>query len=122
MINIKSIAFTSYPVTDLARARTFYEEVLGLKYETGSETDGKGFAEYEVGGGYFSILNGVPGWTPSDHGPAIAFEVEDFDSAVADLRAKGVEFAMEPFPTPVCRMAVISDPDHNQIIIHKLKS
>jgi predicted enzyme related to lactoylglutathione lyase len=121
-MNIRSIAFTSYPVTDLARARAFYEEILGLKYETGREQGGTGFAEYEVGGGYFSILNGVPGWKPSDHGPAVAFEVEDFDATIAELRAKGVEFAMEPFPTPVCHMALILDPDHNQIIVHKLKS
>jgi predicted enzyme related to lactoylglutathione lyase len=122
MINIQSIAFTSYPVTDLARARAFYEETLGLKYETGLERDGMGFAEYEAGGGYFSILTGVPNWKPSDHGPAIAFEVEDFDAAIADLREKGVEFAMEPFPTPVCQMALIFDPDRNQVIIHKRKS
>jgi predicted enzyme related to lactoylglutathione lyase len=122
MINIQSIAFTSYPVTDLARARAFYEEVLGLKYETGFVREGMGFAEYEVGGGYFSILNGVPGWTPSDHGPAISFEVEDFDGAIATLKEKGVKFAMEPFPTPVCHMALIFDPDNNQIIIHKRKS
>jgi predicted enzyme related to lactoylglutathione lyase len=122
MINIRSIAFTSYPVTDLARARAFYEGILGLKYETGRESDGMGFAEYEVAGGYFSILNGVPNWKPSDHGPAIAFEVEDFDAAIATLREKGVEFSMEPFPTPVCHMALILDPDRNQIIIHKLKS
>jgi len=122
MINIRSIAFTSYPVTDLARARAFYEGTLGLKYETGLEKDGMGFAEYEVGGGYFSILTGVPNWRPSDHGPAIAFEVEDFDVAITNLREKGAVFAMEPFPTPVCHMAMIFDPDRNQIIIHKLKS
>jgi predicted enzyme related to lactoylglutathione lyase len=122
MININSVAFTSYPVTDLARARAFYEGILGLRYEKGFEENGMGFAEYEVGGGYFSILTGVPNWKPSDHGPAIAFEVEDFDAAIATLREKGVEFAMEPFPTAVCRMALIFDPDRNQIIIHKLNS
>ncbi len=122
MIKIDSIAFTSYPVTNLARSRPFYEEVLGLKRETGFEKEGMGFSEYGVGGGYFSILTGVPNWKPSDHGPAIAFEVADFDAAIADLREKGVEFAMEPFETPVCRMALIFDPDRNQIVIHKLKS
>jgi predicted enzyme related to lactoylglutathione lyase len=122
MIDIRSIAFTSYPVTDLTRARAFYEGVLGLKYDTGREQDGMGFAEYEVGGGYFSILTGVPNWKPSDHGPGIAFEVADFDAAIATLREKGVEFAIEPFPTPVCQMALVFDPDRNQVIIHKRKS
>ena len=123
MIKINSVAFTSYPVTDLARSRAFYEGVLGLKYETGHATEGgMGFAEYEIGGGYFSILTGVPNWSPSDHGPGIAFEVDDFDLAVAHLRENKVEFAMEPFATAVCRMALIFDPDRNQVIIHKQNS
>jgi hypothetical protein len=35
-------------------------------------------------------------------GPAIAFEVENFETAVAELKAAGVPFAMEPLETPVC--------------------
>ena len=31
MIRYKEIAFVAYPVTDVARARKFYEGVLGLK-------------------------------------------------------------------------------------------
>ena len=31
MIRYKEIAFTAYPVTDVGRARRFYEGVLGLK-------------------------------------------------------------------------------------------
>jgi catechol 2,3-dioxygenase-like lactoylglutathione lyase family enzyme len=31
MITYKEIAFVAYPVTDIARARKFYEGVLGLK-------------------------------------------------------------------------------------------
>ena len=29
----KKVAFTMYPITDVARARRFYEETLGLKRE-----------------------------------------------------------------------------------------
>jgi predicted enzyme related to lactoylglutathione lyase len=120
MIKVQSVAFTSYAVTDLPRARAFYEGVLGLKYETGHQReDGMGWAEYEIGGAYLSLLTGIPNWKPSDHGPAIALEVEDFDAAIAHLREHKVEFVMEPFPTPVCRMALIFDPDRNQVIIHK---
>jgi predicted enzyme related to lactoylglutathione lyase len=46
-------------------------------------------------------------------------KVEDFDAAIAHLRANGVKFRMEPFSTPVCRMAMICDPDGNTICIHK---
>ena len=31
MLKVTEIAFTCYPVTDMARARKFYEGVLGLK-------------------------------------------------------------------------------------------
>jgi catechol 2,3-dioxygenase-like lactoylglutathione lyase family enzyme len=31
MIHYKEIAFVAYPVTDIARARKFYEGILGLK-------------------------------------------------------------------------------------------
>jgi predicted enzyme related to lactoylglutathione lyase len=45
--------------------------------------------------------------------------MEDFDSAIKYLKDKGVKFNMEPFPTPVCTIAFISDPDGNTICIHK---
>jgi predicted enzyme related to lactoylglutathione lyase len=45
--------------------------------------------------------------------------VDDFEAAIAELKAQGVKFQMEPFPTPVCRIAFINDPDGNAICIHK---
>jgi catechol 2,3-dioxygenase-like lactoylglutathione lyase family enzyme len=48
---ITSIAFTVYPVTDMARSRNFYEKVLGLST---SETFGNEWAEYDVGGSTLS--------------------------------------------------------------------
>ena len=52
-------------------------------------------------------------------GCSVGLEVEDFDAAIADLKTAGIRFKMEPFPTPVCRMAFILDPDGNTICIHK---
>jgi catechol 2,3-dioxygenase-like lactoylglutathione lyase family enzyme len=31
MLKVSEIAFSCYPVTNMARARKFYEDVLGLK-------------------------------------------------------------------------------------------
>jgi predicted enzyme related to lactoylglutathione lyase len=45
--------------------------------------------------------------------------MEDFDAAIKELHAKGVKFKMEPFPTPVCKMAFIYDSEGNLICIHK---
>lgn len=118
MIRINEIAFTCYAVTDMARARDFYENVLGLKPTTVTESEHGSCAEYEIGAGAFAIGK-APGWNPSPEGASVAFEVEDFDAAVAKLKEAGVPFKMEPFPTPVCRMAFVLDPDGSAICIHK---
>src|SRR5205809_401685 len=100
-MKITEIAFSAYPVTDLARARAFYEGVLGL---TASPMMNPQWIEYEIGAHTLGI-GSAPGWTPSPDGGSVGLEVEDFDGAIAELRAAGVKFRMEPFPTPVCRMA-----------------
>lgn len=115
MIRVTEIAFSAYPVTDLARARAFYEGVLGLKPTISANP---AWVEYELGAHTLGI--GVAeGWLPSPDGGSVALEVEDFDAAVAHVRAAGVTFRIEPFPTPVCKMAIISDPDGNSLILHK---
>jgi len=48
-----------------------------------------------------------------------AFHTDDCRGTYEELKSKGVKFKMEPFPTPVCKMAFISDPDGNTICIHK---
>ena len=119
-MKIKAIGFVAIPVTDIKRARSFYEEVLGLR--TSDEMMGGKWIEYAVGDDTLAIANVSDSWTPSDQGTGAAFEVEDFDDAIRRLKDRHVRFAAEPFETPCCHMAVIQDPDGNKLIIHKLKS
>ena len=79
--------------------------------------DGK-WVEYEFGP-YALAIGAAPGFVPSADGCSAALEVEDFDAAIAHLRASQVKFRMEPMQSPVCRMAMVSDPDGNTICIHK---
>jgi predicted enzyme related to lactoylglutathione lyase len=118
-MKIKAIGFVAIPVTDIERARSFYEEVLGLS--TSDEMMGGKWIEYAVGEDTLAIANVSDTWTPSDQGTGAAFEVEDFDEAIDRLRDRRVRFAAEPFETPCCHMAVVQDPDGNKLIIHKLK-
>lgn len=118
-VQITDIAFTGYPVTDLARARVFYENVLGLKQSTAFEHEGKAWIEYDIGPGTLAISNMMSSWKPSPDGPSIAFEVADFDAAVAALRAAGVTFMLEPMIGEVCSLAVVADPDGNGVAIHR---
>ena len=120
-MHITEIAFCCYAVTDMPRARAFYEVALGLKPAKVVDLPNGQWVEYEVGGTALT-LGSAPGWKPSPDGCSVAFEVEDFDAAIAQLRAHGAKFRMEPFPTPVCRMAMVFDPDGNTLCIHKRKA
>jgi predicted enzyme related to lactoylglutathione lyase len=120
MLKVTEIAFTCYPVTDMARARKFYEEILHLKPTmVVGEAGGMQWTEYDIGPGTLALGAGAPDWNPRSDGCSVGLEMEDFDSAIAELKNKSVKFKMEPFPTPVCKMAFISDPDGNTICIHK---
>ena len=118
-MRIKEIGFVAVPVTDIKRAREFYEGVLGLK-ESRRFLDGK-WIEYGVGKDTLCIANVSDSWTPSDQGTGAALEMEDFDTAIAELKKANVRFAAEAFETPVCHIAVVQDPDGNKLMIHKLK-
>lgn len=120
MLKVAEIAFTCYPVTDMARARKFYEGVLNLKPTAlFGEPGGMQWTEYDIGPGTLALGAGAPNWHPRSDGCSVALEMEDFDAAIAHLKAHNVKFKMEPFPTPVCKMAFISDPDGNTLCIHK---
>lgn len=118
-MKIKNIAFVGVPVTDVKRAREFYEGVLGLAIA--DEMMGGNWIEYAVGDNTLAIADVGAQWTPSDQGIGVAFEVEDFDETIKHLKDQQIRFAAEPFETPCCHMAVEQDPDGNKLIFHKLK-
>ena len=123
MIKATEIAFTCYPVTDMARARKFYEEVLGLKAAMAfGEPGGMQWTEYEIGTGTLALGGGAPDWRPREDGTSLALEVEDFAAAIAHLRQHNVKFKLEPMETPVCHMAFIYDSEGSLICIHKRKA
>ena len=118
-MKINGLAFVGTPVTDMKRARSFYEDVLGLKVS--EEMMGGQWVEYSLGNNTLAIASIGPDWLPSDQGTGAALEVDDFDEAIKWLKDRKVAFLTEAFESPCCRMAVIKDPDGNQIVIHKLK-
>ncbi len=114
---IKEIAFTIYAVTDIKKSREFYENVLGLT-PSAEFADSEYWTEYNIGSGTFAIGQS-PDWKPSEDGACIAFEVDDFDQTVASLKEAGVAFKLDGQGYPTCHMAVIKDPDNNNVVIHK---
>ena len=116
-MKISEIAFTGIPVTDIARARAFYENVLGLKPTM--ESSGGKWIEYDIGAGTIGIGSYGEMWQPSAQGTAVALEVDDVDAAMTHLQARGVPVVWAAMDTPVCRFGMIADPDGNKILIHK---
>jgi predicted enzyme related to lactoylglutathione lyase len=117
-MKINAIAFVGIPVTDMKRAREFYEGVLGLQPDP--EMTGEMWTEYSIGEGTLAIGCIGDQWKPSDQGTSAALEVESLEEAIARLEERKVPF--HRVESPVCRMAAIQDPDGNKLIIHKLKS
>jgi predicted enzyme related to lactoylglutathione lyase len=116
---INDIAFTGSSVTDMERARAFYEGVLALKLS--EEMAGGKWIEYQVGNGTFAITNIDP-QTPSGLGTSIAFEVDDINATVGELKQSGAKFLLDKSETPVCWIAIVYDPDGNKVVIHQRKT
>lgn len=115
---IRKVAFTMYPIKDPNRARAFYGETLGLTVGTNHDQ----WIEYDLPGGGCLALTTVTGEEPSSAaGGTVAFEVDDLDAVMTDLKAKGVAFKSDVIHSPVCRMAVILDSEGNSILLHQLK-
>jgi catechol 2,3-dioxygenase-like lactoylglutathione lyase family enzyme len=116
-MQVERVDFLSVPTQDLARARHFYEDVLGLPIDREIPTGG---VEYTCG----QVTLGV--WEPERMGLPfapnpndIALRVADVAEARAELESKGVEFQDETFDTGVCHMAFFHDPDGNALMLHR---
>jgi catechol 2,3-dioxygenase-like lactoylglutathione lyase family enzyme len=112
------------PVTDVARARGFYEGKLGLRPK---QTLPGGEILYETDGSSLAIFP-RPSPPKSDH-TELSFWVKDIEAEMRELRARGVEF--EEYDLPglkteggLCRLgtdraAWMKDPDGNILCIHQ---
>jgi predicted enzyme related to lactoylglutathione lyase len=120
-MQIKEIAFVSYAVNDVGKARDFYENILGLKPASVFEKENMAFIEYEIGSSTLSIGKGAQDFKPGKTGGVVAFEVDDFDKMIQKLKNSNVVFVMDTQETRVCFMALIEDSEGNRIMIHKKK-
>jgi predicted enzyme related to lactoylglutathione lyase len=84
------------PVSDVSRARKFYEEKLGLK----PKQEFAGGVIYECGG-YEVFMYPTPNAGTSKASQAF-WQVADVEAEVADLKARGVKF--EEYDLPGMKM------------------
>ena len=81
-------AFSSFSVNDLAKARKFYSEKLGIKVTDEPEMEGLSYLNIDG--------NRVMIYEKPNHSPAsftvLNFPVKDVEKTVDDLTGKGVQF------------------------------
>lgn len=115
---------TMLPTVDLARARDFYENKLGLA-PVGAQPDGKFL--YRCGGTILALFpRGTP--TKADH-TAVSFEVPDIATEIRALESRGVIFNDYDLPglktvDHVCvlggeKAAWFNDTEGNILCIHE---
>jgi predicted enzyme related to lactoylglutathione lyase len=95
--------YTTLPVTDFARARSFYKDKLGLEP---TEPDGDLF---ECGKGTGFIISSM-GSKPGGH-TQMSFAVDDVAAVVKQLKARGVVFEEYDYPTLKTVKSVAERPD-----------
>ncbi|MBA3866392.1 MAG: VOC family protein [Solirubrobacterales bacterium] len=82
-------AFSGFAVDDLAQAREFYGETLGIRVTVLDEENG--LLTLHLGGGRDTLAYLSPGFTPASY-TMLNFKVDDIDAAVDELAARGVGF------------------------------
>jgi len=108
--------FVSVPVEDMARAKRFYSETLGIP----SRNLDAGFPEFETGNVSLYLVDPTAiGGEFSPHTSYIALRVPDVAEARAQLEAKGVVFEGEIRDTGVCHMALFRDSEGNALMLHR---
>jgi catechol 2,3-dioxygenase-like lactoylglutathione lyase family enzyme len=109
--------FISVPVTDLERSKRFYGETLGLE-QVGSGQ----WPEFQLGENvslYLLDPTNIGQEFQGPHTSSIALRVPDVEEARRELESRGVEFRGETFDTGVCHMAFFTDPDGNELMLHR---
>jgi glyoxylase I family protein len=111
-LRIKSLNHSSVRITDLARAREFYEGLLGLSTAPRPDLGFPG-AWYDVDGAQIHLIaqpKTFDGIDPTD--PHVALEVDDLGAVKRTLDARGIRYL--DFGGP---QLWIHDPDGNVVEI-----
>jgi catechol 2,3-dioxygenase-like lactoylglutathione lyase family enzyme len=118
---VTGVDFVSMPTKNMAAARDFYGNVLGLeasKLWQGPGEDPVG-AEFETGTVTIALIDcdrlGIP-FQPTK--APIALQVEDVPAAKAELESRGVSFQGDIIDSGVCHQAIFEDPDGNTLDLH----
>ena len=106
-----------YLAKDYARAKDFYQGVMGLRP---TAMEGPSWTEFELPDGGSFALAKLPDdqWYPTG---GVMFAVPDVAAAVARLREAGIQIHGDVTETEVCTMSWCNDTEGNNFAVHKRK-
>lgn len=126
-MNLSSSPATTILISaDTGRARSFYEQTLGLPYRGTTEDGGPIF---DLAGSAALALMEDPEMVPSGR-TTLTFEVDDIEDAIQELGSRGIEF--EDYDLPGLKTvdhvadlgdtksAWFLDPDGNVLCLHEV--
>lgn len=118
------IAWVEIPVTDMARAKTFYGHVFGFEFEMNELGDLKmaflPTAPQSWGCGGALMLN--ENYIPSHEGPQIYFSTADIEGTLKKVEtAGGIIFQHKKSIGPYGFIAFFEDSEGNRIGLHSMK-
>jgi methylmalonyl-CoA/ethylmalonyl-CoA epimerase len=116
VVHLSEIAQIALTVTDLPRAKAFYQETLGMTFLFDAGT----MAFFQCG--TIRLMIGVEEHSTPGGGTILYFKVDDIQGTHAALQAAGVTFVQTPHL--VARMkghdlwlAILKDPDGNTLAL-----
>ncbi len=123
-MRVRGVDFVGIAVSDMAAARDFYGNLLGL---AAVGEFGDSWAEYDAGNVTLSLIlaDAQAIARRLEAGPdaaiGVALAVPDVAAAVAELRQKGVPVTVDTTEFPPCFMATVQDPSGNWVWLHQRK-
>jgi glyoxylase I family protein len=106
----------SINVDDVEAALDFYVGTLGLVARTDRPDFGFPGAWLDAGGQQVHLIGAK---VPADQGQHFAFQVDDLDAVIAELRGQGVKVS-DAGPVGTSRQAFLSDPAGNRLELHQV--
>jgi catechol 2,3-dioxygenase-like lactoylglutathione lyase family enzyme len=116
MIKLKGIRHTGIRISDVAKAKDFYGQVLGMSELPRPELPVPG-AWYDCNGVQIHLIGENEAMRGPGVGPHIALQVADLEQAKQELKARGIPF-QELTPPPIMRanpVVFVRDPDGNVV-------
>src|ERR1700675_4476445 len=116
---IRGVKFVSIPVADQDRALAFYTDILGFRLLTDQPFNEKQrWLELGIPGADTRIVLFQFGDKLKPGGQLnIALWADDVEATARELKAKGVEFVLEPKRQHYCTTSIFKDVDGNHMVL-----